>query len=522
MDPAPTPVDDTGGGDARRFSTTNESATSTAIEAGGRLELELEVSLSDIIEANGEQKAQTMVLQRAIDQTDFNSDQHQSSYGSCAASGDTSGHSPMASQINSPSSAIVASASAANQEFRASDSESDVRRHCRQATNHEHLTSPPPPPSPSLPPSSEQPPPWKNPLIGLVHDSAVMRDWFLANTLLEQGESNIFTFLKIAIVYLVIPLLSVAFVLYYLAGNPLVGNGALPSTASASWWALFAARNVITLSLAKLLELVVIDYLCLNTGVVLRLAGPIATLFLTSSKGWPFVLGFWSLADFFLLVGAHPFAKHWLYHQSQLAIFNDSNPAGTITTSEVFHIGLVTSMIIPMVVSAKRLVVGLYLGQRTLCNFAEPLSRVMENMLLIAEVSGLSRNIERQAAETRTDRPDDSPFHRHSGRKKRTGPSPDAKNSEREEHNNNVTTGNDKYSAVAVVSQDDLSKLLNNAPVSNLTNSSDMEEGKSTTFSPIVSNDRPISVADKARMSRLLGDWKDPMAMTGGPKIVSD
>jgi len=94
--------------------------------------------------------------------------------------------------------------------------------------------------------------------------------------------------------------IGLACILFYLAGNPptgifsesLSGNGIRyntdnqpidPDQASYSWWILFiAVRQMTAYSLARLLQVVFIDFLCLNTKVVSRCCGQAVTLLFVS------------------------------------------------------------------------------------------------------------------------------------------------------------------------------------------------------------------------------------------------
>lgn len=115
-------------------------------------------------------------------------------------------------------------------------------------------------------------------------------------------------FFKIGLLFILLPCTGVAFILFYLAGNPPTGildldrskeEGILINKdgdeirgdiASASWWLLFVGvRHISLLLLAKFLEVLFIDILSVRTKCSLRLLGPWATLFMLQTKGWPYV-----------------------------------------------------------------------------------------------------------------------------------------------------------------------------------------------------------------------------------------
>jgi hypothetical protein len=77
-----------------------------------------------------------------------------------------------------------------------------------------------------------------------------------------------------------IPLMVTSAILFH-SGNPLLGR----ESASWSWFLLFLVRNVITGTLAKATEVIVIDLLCLHFRLTARIFGTIFTLLLVQSKG---------------------------------------------------------------------------------------------------------------------------------------------------------------------------------------------------------------------------------------------
>jgi hypothetical protein len=113
-------------------------------------------------------------------------------------------------------------------------------------------------------------------------------------------------FFKVGLLFILLPCTGVAFILFYLAGNPPTGivdsdrskeEGILINkdgdeisgdVASASWWLLFiGVRHMSLLLLAKFFEVVIIDILSVRTKCSLQLLGPWATLFILQTKGWP-------------------------------------------------------------------------------------------------------------------------------------------------------------------------------------------------------------------------------------------
>lgn len=142
---------------------------------------------------------------------------------------------------------------------------------------------------------------------------------------LQPRRESIWVFIK-AVLWVSLPSLGVAFILYYLGDNPPTGtvdrtsgvlvdeNGELvdPTHASASWWLLFiGVRQLVTFSMARFMEGFLVDFICLERRWSLSCFGPTFTLLIVQSKGWPCILFFWSLFDLALLYGEHPLAAHW-------------------------------------------------------------------------------------------------------------------------------------------------------------------------------------------------------------------
>jgi len=93
--------------------------------------------------------------------------------------------------------------------------------------------------------------------------------------------------------------------------NITAGSDELEPAASVSWWLLFIfVRQLIMLSLAKVIQAFIIDWLCLRSRRAVQFFGPWITLLVVQSKGWPFILVCWAIVDFLLLYGNRSFAKH--------------------------------------------------------------------------------------------------------------------------------------------------------------------------------------------------------------------
>jgi len=193
-------------------------------------------------------------------------------------------------------------------------------------------------------------------------------DWETWKTFFKPRKEHVWSYIKLVLVYLIIPLTGIAAILYYLVDNPPTGkseDGSNGVNASASWWLLFVVRQAITFSLALSIQMVCIDFLALGTKIVLRLVGPILTLLLVQAKGWPFVTLWWSILDFAMLYGDGRFAKHWLFWQDAIGMFNKRNPSGNVVNSYWNMRILTIAISVSAAVAVKRFLIGLYLSRQT-------------------------------------------------------------------------------------------------------------------------------------------------------------
>lgn len=165
------------------------------------------------------------------------------------------------------------------------------------------------------------------------------------------------------LLYIVLPLIGAAALLFYFLDNPTAHN----SSASVSWILLFVVRLWVTLTLALAIQAVIIDVMCVGTRFIPRLLGPLLTLWLIQSKGWPFVIFFWSILNFAMLHGTSAFAAHWGFWQHTVSLFSEANPSGSLIYSDMYRIILTIGATVPVAVSVKRLAVGLFLGRQSFC-----------------------------------------------------------------------------------------------------------------------------------------------------------
>jgi len=222
-------------------------------------------------------------------------------------------------------------------------------------------------------------------VAGVANDK-LKEDWEIWKSFFSPRKDQVWYYLRVVVLHLIIPATALSAILFYLADNPPTGvvertdaadsNSTIfiasapnvydNSTASASWWLLFiCVRQVVTFSLAMLLQFLIIDFLCLGTRVMLRLLGPVLTLLLAQSRGWPFVTLMWCSMNFALLYGNTAFAHHWAYWQDAVGLFNGENPSGNVVDSEWYFRLLIIGVAVSCVVAVKRLLVGIFLGRQT-------------------------------------------------------------------------------------------------------------------------------------------------------------
>ena len=192
------------------------------------------------------------------------------------------------------------------------------------------------------------------------------------NRVLQPRLKAIKLYVKVFSLYVFLPTIGVSLLIFHAFGNPRITVGCLavkdhPDTCpSLSWFLNFLLiRQFIAYSLARATEILVIDFVALKTNIFLLVLGPIPTLMFVQSKGWPFHMSSWAFYSMILNSGANKFARHWLFYQHGLRLFNDYNPAGDIPNSRLNYRILQVAFVVGGVIGVKRFLVGLYLGKRT-------------------------------------------------------------------------------------------------------------------------------------------------------------
>lgn len=203
--------------------------------------------------------------------------------------------------------------------------------------------------------------------------SAAKEDWESIRHFLRDQKDIAFNYAKHMFCFLIFPATCVAALLFYILSNPPMQVGYNPDNKtfpSISWFILFlCVRQAITFSLARATEILLIDLVALKTRLMIRVLGPLITLVVVQSKGWPFIITWWAVYDLCMLSGEGGFANHWMFYQDIITMFNDSNPSGNITNSDWNYRILYVALVLGLVVALKRFFVGLYLGGRQYCKY---------------------------------------------------------------------------------------------------------------------------------------------------------
>lgn len=157
-------------------------------------------------------------------------------------------------------------------------------------------------------------------------------DWQKWSEFFRPHRGRLYAYGKNVTLYLLVPLISIAAILFYFAGNVPTGKngdggGAAEQGASASYILFFCARQIITLSMALAMQCVIIDIIALQTRFFLRTVGPVITLLIVQSKGWPHIVFWWTIFNYAMNFGDGGFAHHWLFYQDLIDLFNSTNPS---------------------------------------------------------------------------------------------------------------------------------------------------------------------------------------------------
>jgi hypothetical protein len=322
---------------------------------------------------------------------------------------------------------------------------------------------------------------WLHPWQNTHQGHALKAEWDSMQQFINPRRETIRSYLRIVFGYLMLPMLAIAAILFHVGGNPPTGKGsALDSKeASVAWWLIFGVRQLVTFTMAKLWQLLLVDFFALQTRVTLRLGGPVVTLWIVAGRGFPFLISTWAVIDFIVLSGDNSFARHWLFWQDWWGLFNENNPGGEVTSSIPYLTLLTCFLVGGVLATTKRVVVSLILGRKTYRNYSKQLAEIMGKMLLVSQVAMLARRIERKA--------------RHKRMQGEEG------------------FRTDVDSPTARISADDLTSFLRVADSANGPEVVETEGLDTDTLELIVQdNGGSLNEAQKARIAELLGRWEEP------------
>jgi hypothetical protein len=163
---------------------------------------------------------------------------------------------------------------------------------------------------------------WLHPWQDTDQGNAIKAEWDSMQQFINPRRATIRSYLRIVFGYLMLPMLAIAAFFFHVRDNPPTGKGpALDSKeASVSWYLIFGARQLVTFTMAILWQLLLVDFLALQTRVALRWLGPLATLWIVAGRGWPFIISTWAVIDFIVLAGDSSFARHWFFVSSTLLV----------------------------------------------------------------------------------------------------------------------------------------------------------------------------------------------------------
>mmetsp|Transcript_5448 Transcript_5448/g.9996 ORF Transcript_5448/g.9996 Transcript_5448/m.9996 type:complete len:200 (+) Transcript_5448:92-691(+) len=150
----------------------------------------------------------------------------------------------------------------------------------------------------------------------------------------------------------------------HVCGNPTMNF--LPG--AVSWWLNFVARQCFIFDLARVLQYLVIDKIVLSLRVAVQFLGPLFTLFVIQSRGWPFILATWGLIDSWFVTNIQ---HHWLFY---------SDPCSQIRDQIAYSRVLWSIFLAGVMEPAKRTAVAMYFGKRTFAEFKPRLEHILRTL----------------------------------------------------------------------------------------------------------------------------------------------
>lgn len=198
-------------------------------------------------------------------------------------------------------------------------------------------------------------------------------------------ESPVVRLFSSTLVFLIIPCIGMASLLFYALGNP--SPHFLSIGITYSYWFIFIAREAVLFDLAYLIQYLVVDKLAMeSTALSTKIFGSFITLTNIKSRGWPFIMTFWGILNVFLMHGPSDFAKYWIIF-TDIRMFSEENSDNGLLESGVYSRILLSFIIVGSLVSFKRACVTLYFGKRTLLHFKPQLEELITDMCVISYIA---------------------------------------------------------------------------------------------------------------------------------------
>lgn len=207
-----------------------------------------------------------------------------------------------------------------------------------------------------------------------------------------------------------------------------------------------------------------------------------------------------------MLYGTSPFVNHWGYWQDYIELFNECNSSGTVISSNTNLKVQLIALVVSLVVALKRLLIGFYQGRKTFLHYSEELSRLMTKILLISEISNLSLYLELEDQDD--DEPDEPDSPMNYARNRVSHPY---------RSNRSSITGIDNVTQILKRSIDDEEGFSGDGSQADSSLKTNSTYKTSATKNRLLVTDRHkklvtglLSQAQKRRIERLLGSWREP------------
>jgi hypothetical protein len=190
------------------------------------------------------------------------------------------------------------------------------------------------------------------------------------------------------LVLIALPCAVLANVLYYHFGSDALDF--IPSQTRIAWWLNFIARQVVTLELSRLMQVIWIDG-CMLGAIGVKWLGALPTFLVLRSKGWPFILSMWGLLDTLLMQGNNRFQRNWLYWTG-IEFYNrdvDNEDVAVLATKLYWRI-LLAMMFTGVAAAIKRTVFAIRFRRRQFREFKPRLESILRDIVLVSEVAMLA------------------------------------------------------------------------------------------------------------------------------------